>query len=68
MLLVASTAGLLLACSSEDSIAAGVNAACTRTKDCQAGLFCTGGVCTPSDGGTEGGSDATGPVDASGQQ
>ncbi len=57
MLLVASATGLLGACASEDNVAAGVNAACTRTKDCQAGLSCTNGVCIPDDAGGEGGTD-----------
>jgi hypothetical protein len=57
VLLVASAASLMLACASEDNVTVGLNAACTRTKDCQPGLACTGGVCTPEDGGAEGGSD-----------
>lgn len=65
MLLVASAAGLLAACSSEDTVAAPVNAACTRTSDCQTRLSCIGGVCTPPEAGTEGGTEA-GLVDSSG--
>ena len=42
-----------------DTSPAGVNAACTRTKDCEVGLSCVGGVCSPPDAGvTESGSDA----------
>ena len=65
MLLVASAASLLVACSSEDTEAASVYAACTRTSGCQAGLSCIGGVCTPPEARTEGGTEA-GLVDARG--
>ncbi len=58
VMLVALAAGFGLGCSSEDTEAAGVNAACTRDKDCQQGLACTGGVCTPQDAGSKAGGDA----------
>jgi hypothetical protein len=64
IVLVASAAGLMLACASEASVTVGVNAACTRTKDCQAGLACTGGVCMPEDSGAEGGLDGAALADA----
>jgi hypothetical protein len=64
MLLVASAAGLLGGCASEDNLAVGLNAACTRTKDCQPGLTCTGGVCSLADAGGDGGFDGAGLVDA----
>jgi hypothetical protein len=42
-----------------DTDAAGPNAPCTRTKDCENGLTCAGGVCSPLDGsGSDTGSDA----------
>jgi len=34
-----------------DTSTVGVNAACTRTKDCDEGLSCVGGVCSPPDSG-----------------
>lgn len=34
-----------------DTSTEGVNAACTRTSDCDNGLTCQGGVCTPPDAG-----------------
>jgi hypothetical protein len=55
MLLVAAAACVAVACSSEDTVAAGLNGACTRSKDCLVGLTCAGGVCTPLDAGTDGG-------------
>ncbi len=56
----------MLACASEDNVTVGLNAACTRTKDCQPGLACASGVCTPEDSGSEGGSDgAAALVDSS---
>jgi hypothetical protein len=43
-----------------DTTAAGVNGPCTRTKDCQDGLSCVEGVCSPPDAGVaDSGSDAT---------
>ena len=64
ILLAASAVGLLGACASEDNVAASVNGACTRTKDCQAGLSCTSGVCVPADAGGDGGTDDAGLPDA----
>jgi hypothetical protein len=64
MLLVASAAGLLGGCASEDNLAVGINAACTRTKDCLSGLTCTGGVCLLADAGADG-ADGAGLMDAS---
>jgi hypothetical protein len=63
MLLVASAAALLGRCASEDNVAVGLNAACTRTKDCQPGLTCSGGVCSLADAGADGGIDAASLVD-----
>lgn len=48
----------LVACSTDTSTVA-VNGACTRTKDCDPGLSCVGGVCSPADTGSpDSGSDA----------
>jgi hypothetical protein len=42
-----------------DTSPVGVNAACTRTSDCESGLSCVGGVCSPPDAGApDGGGDA----------
>ncbi len=42
-----------------DSGALGVNAPCTRSKDCENGLSCVDGVCSPGDAGApEAGQDA----------
>ncbi len=38
-------------CSGSDSPSSGVNAPCTRTKDCNGGLVCMEGVCTEPDSG-----------------
>jgi hypothetical protein len=38
-------------CGGADSPSSGVNAPCTRTKDCTFGLVCTEGVCTEPDSG-----------------
>ncbi len=35
-----------------DTTQVGVNAACTRTSDCESGLTCVGGVCSLPDEGT----------------
>jgi hypothetical protein len=43
-----------------DTSQVGVNAACTRTSDCESGLTCIGGVCSPPDaeaGTSDGGAD-----------
>lgn len=51
---------------STDTSTVGVNAACTRTKDCDTGLSCVGGVCSPADAALpDSGSDAndSGAVD-----
>ena len=52
-------AGLRDPCGTDTS-PVGVNAACTRTKDCDNGLTCVGGVCSPPDAGAmeSGGGDA----------
>jgi hypothetical protein len=46
-----------------DTVGAGVNGPCTRSKDCADGLSCVMGVCTSPDAGVTdaagGGSDAT---------
>ena len=58
LLLVVALAALRDPCGT-DASPEGVNAACTRTKDCQSGLTCIGGVCSMPDGGTpDSGSDA----------
>jgi len=46
-------------CGGVDSTPSGVNAPCTRDKDCRGDLTCEKGVCTPpahGDAGSEGGS------------
>ncbi|HEY3817366.1 MAG TPA: hypothetical protein VGL81_09360 [Polyangiaceae bacterium] len=54
LLLVAAVVGC-----STDASTVGVNGACTRTTDCDPGLSCVGGVCSPSDAGpSDGGRDA----------
>lgn len=55
-------------CGGADSPSSGLNAPCTRSKDCSAGLVCDQGVCTDPDGGNaplDGGRDAKSTVDAS---
>jgi len=55
-------------CGGADSPSSGLNAPCTRTKDCSAGLVCAEGVCTEPDAGVvplDGGHDATSTGDAS---
>jgi hypothetical protein len=39
-------------CGGSESPSSGVNAPCTRTKDCSGHLVCTEGVCTEADSGT----------------
>jgi len=43
-----------------DTSTVGLNAPCTRSSDCENGLACLGGVCTPTESGvaSDGGSDA----------
>jgi hypothetical protein len=50
LVLVVALGGLRDPCGTDTSTV-GVNAACTRTKDCDDGLDCVGGVCTPADAG-----------------
>ena len=38
-------------CGGADSPSSGVNAPCTRSKDCSGGLVCMEGVCTERDAG-----------------
>ena len=38
-------------CGGSESPSSGVNAPCTRSKDCSSGLVCTEGVCTEPDSG-----------------
>jgi hypothetical protein len=58
ILLVVALSALRDPCGTDTS-PEGVNAACTRTKDCQSGLTCIGGVCSLPDAGTpDSGSDA----------
>ena len=38
-------------CGGSDSPESGVNAPCTRTKDCSGNLVCTEGVCAAADSG-----------------
>ena len=55
-------------CGGADSSESALNAPCTRSKDCSAGLVCAEGVCADPDGGAvrlDGGADATTTVDAS---
>lgn len=42
-------------CGGAESPSSGVNAPCTRSKDCGAGLVCMEGVCTEPDAGTSSG-------------
>lgn len=44
-------------CGGSESPSSGVNAPCTRSKDCTGGLLCTEGVCAEPDSGAA-------PVDA----
>ena len=56
------------ACGGADSPSSALNAPCTRSKDCSAGLQCTEGVCSESDSGVillDGGADAPSLVDGS---
>ena len=58
LLLVVALVALRDPCGTDTS-PVGVNAACTRTTDCESGLTCVGGVCSPPDAGVpDGGSDA----------
>jgi hypothetical protein len=50
LLLVVALGSLRDPCGTDTS-PVGVNAACTRTSDCDDGLSCVGGVCTPPDAG-----------------
>jgi len=55
-------------CGGADSPESALNAPCTRSKDCSAGLVCAEGVCAEPDGGVvrlDGGGDATSTLDAS---
>ena len=57
-----------LACSSTDSPSSGLNAPCTRSKDCSSSLVCAQGVCSEPDAGLvseDGGADAASVGDAS---
>jgi hypothetical protein len=47
-------------CGGVDTPASGVNAPCTRDKDCQLGLVCASGVCE--------GTDAAAPIDGGGDE
>ena len=50
-------------CGGVDSPASGVNAPCTRSKDCKGDLVCEKGVCTPTypvDAGSDASADAAG--------
>jgi hypothetical protein len=59
LLLVVALGALRDPCGTE-AIPAGINGACTRTKDCQEGLSCVAGVCSlPDAGATESGGDAS---------
>jgi hypothetical protein len=54
-------------CGGAESPASGVNAPCTRSKDCGGSLVCAEGVCTEPDSGTappDSGRDATSSGDA----
>lgn len=54
-------------CGGTDSPSSGLNAPCTRSKDCTNALVCTEGVCTESDSGVippDGGRDAAPAEDA----
>jgi hypothetical protein len=53
------------ACGSDES-AKGINAACTRSSDCDNGLSCLNGLCEPPDAGVQpdAGSDTNLPPDA----
>jgi len=55
MVLLSLTGILALArepgCGGSDSPQSALNAPCTRSKDCSAGLVCTEGVCAEPDGG-----------------
>ncbi len=71
----AAIAGVLLgiaahdpSCGSVDSSSKGLNAPCTRAKDCAAGLVCPSGVCVLPDAGDEAGGDAAAAQDAAGDE
>jgi hypothetical protein len=54
-------------CGGSESPSSGVNAPCTRSKDCNQGLLCTEGVCAEPDSGVtpaDAGSDSASPRDA----
>ncbi|MGD0528918.1 MAG: hypothetical protein ABSE49_27520 [Polyangiaceae bacterium] len=51
LLVVLALAALRDPCGTDTS-QVGVNAACTRTSDCESGLACVGGVCSLPDEGT----------------
>jgi hypothetical protein len=53
-------------CGGVDTPPSGVNAPCTRDKDCQAGLVCASGVCASPNAASpaDGGSDAEDAADA----
>jgi hypothetical protein len=50
------------ACGNDDALK-GINAACTRSSDCQGGLSCINGLCEPPDAGepADSGSDTSHP-------
>jgi hypothetical protein len=50
LLLVVALGALRGPCETDTSTD-GVNSACTRTSDCDNGLSCVGGVCSPPDAG-----------------
>lgn len=60
LLVVSALVSLLDPCGTGGA-SAGLNGACTRTSDCEPGLSCVGGVCSPPDAQTagEGGSDGS---------
>jgi hypothetical protein len=61
VLLFVAALGMLRDPCGTDTVGAGVNGPCTRSKDCADGLSCVMGVCTSPDAGVidAGGSDAT---------
>ena len=50
LLVVVLGAAGVAACGNNDALK-GVNAACTRSSDCQGGLSCVDGLCEPPDAG-----------------
>ena len=52
-------------CGSVDSPSSGINAPCTRTKDCKGDLVCEKGVCT-SPSQVDAGGDSSADADADG--